>query len=199
MKTIPSGTLLLILGPKLLRGLGQDGPLSDEANMHAGELLFKLTDDLRLKLLPALELRRRHVDQDGLFATGSVEFFRTRDVELTNLGLHVGILLQLKKSLKDTKHITVSKQLNVQNKAKRKSKTLTRETLDSNSSTFSPGFFTILAVVEYILTVERRGCLKKVEETKRLPPNVQSNNKKAEGEEEKHAHLTSRATAKERG
>jgi hypothetical protein len=84
----------------LPRGLGQNPSLGDEDDVLAGELLLQLADKPGLDLLEGLELRHGHEDDDGALA-GHLDLLGRRDVELAELGLQVGVDLQLEQSLRN--------------------------------------------------------------------------------------------------
>ena len=89
--------LQLICLPRRLR---QDPPLRDEDHVVAGKLLLQLPHETDLDLLEGALLGHGHEDDDGLFAA-DVHLFGRRDVQLAELGLEVGIDLQVEEGLRD--------------------------------------------------------------------------------------------------
>lgn len=98
MSCLPAGSLLLRLGAQLSCWLLQDGSLGNDNNVLAAELLLQLTNDAILDFLESLQLRNRHVDDDGLLAS-HVDLLGAGDVKLTELSLQIAVHLKVKKSL----------------------------------------------------------------------------------------------------
>jgi hypothetical protein len=108
-KCTPAWPLLLVLGPRLPRGLGQNFPLGDKHNMVSRELLLQFTDQTGLDLLELLELRHGHVDDDRLLAA-ELNFLGLGYVQFLQLRLEVRVHLQLQQGLGNLglKHIGLS-------------------------------------------------------------------------------------------
>lgn len=68
--------------------------------MFAAEFLLELSDESRLNLLKAFELRHRHEENDGLLAARNLDLARARDVQLAQLSLQIGARLQVEERLR---------------------------------------------------------------------------------------------------
>ena len=91
---------LLLQHVSLAGRLGEDPALGDEDDMLAGELLLELADQAGLDLLEGLALGHGDEDDDGLLAA-DLDLLGGGDVQLAQLGLEVGVDLEVEEGLRD--------------------------------------------------------------------------------------------------